>query len=124
MFSVRACEGSHKGKVIAYSNTLLLTDVTYRVSQVGRQRVLATKVKNVHAGCIGTIISIVSPIMRFQTDLPISSELICLGGTSITYNPYKYDTFVELTTEKRVLNSKHAFLFNNRIYGFGIGKLS
>ncbi len=55
MWSVKALEGPDKGRVIARVDTVLLRDVTGKVSQAGRQRVLKERKKNVHAGLVGTL---------------------------------------------------------------------
>ena len=53
LFSVKALEGPDKGKVIGHTTYLWLKDVTFKVSEAGRQRVLREKRKNVHAGVVG-----------------------------------------------------------------------
>jgi hypothetical protein len=52
-FSIKALEGPNKGRVIARRHFVDLTDVTFKVSEAGRQRVLRTGQKNVHAGLVG-----------------------------------------------------------------------
>jgi len=46
-------EGPDKGRVVGWASTVLLSDVTPKVSEAGRQRVLREKRKNVHAGMGG-----------------------------------------------------------------------
>jgi hypothetical protein len=52
-FSIKALEGPNKGRVIAHRSFVDLTDVAFKVSEAGRQRVLRTGQKNVHAGLVG-----------------------------------------------------------------------
>lgn len=87
-FSIKALEGKNKGRVVAHRNDVLLFDGTFKVSEAGRQRVLKEQRKNVHAGVVGEW-------DETGTDL-ITIERIVYNGTPITYNPYKYDTFVHL----------------------------
>lgn len=74
------------GLVIAHVNNIYLEDVDFKVSQAGRKRVLAEKRKNVHAVVEGTVIC------------PV--ETLGIGMEAVTYNPYKYDSFVIRQSEK------------------------
>lgn len=67
----------HKALVVAHLSKITLSVVTFKVSEAGRQRVLAEKRKNVHAFICGTV----QGIQEVQ-------------GDQITYNPYKYASFV------------------------------
>lgn len=77
-WSVR-CEKSKR--VIAHVDSIVLTDVVYKVSKKGRERVLKEKRKNVHAGVQGTILGFynIEDLTQFH---------------EVTYNPYKYESFV------------------------------
>jgi len=72
------------GRVIDHTDYIVLTDVKFKVSQAGRQRVLREKKKNVHAGVQGYV----------ANDEDIKSIRILGKQGSVTYNPYKYDSFV------------------------------
>lgn len=76
--SIVAKEGDKKGLVIDYAQSISLIDAIFKVSEAGRQRVLKENRKNVHAKICGTV-----------TD----SDLGKLN-TTVTYNPYKYSSFV------------------------------
>lgn len=109
-FSVKALEGENKGRVIAHSQEICLRDVTFKVSEAGRQRVLATKRKNVHAGVVGTVANWV--------DAPYDNN-----GQAVGYNPYKYDSFVTLdggTCNVSVKRAKFAVLMHKKILAWGI----
>ena len=80
-FSVKCVK---TGLVIAHVDEIVLENVTFKVSQAGRQRVLREKRKNVHAGVQGTW---------------VKNETAVSLKHSVTYNPYKYDSFVEKATE-------------------------
>jgi hypothetical protein len=87
-FSVKALEGEHKGRVVHHTGSVALLDVTFKVSQKGRERVLRTKRKNVHAGVVGTFVTTHCQVFKLSM-----SE-----GQPVTYNPYKYTSFVRADT--------------------------
>ncbi len=90
-FSIKALEGPKKGRVVAHSDKVLLYGGTFKVSEAGRQRVLRERKKNVHAGVVG---------QWDETGIDlITIDRVTTIGTPITYNPYKYDTFVHLYGE-------------------------
>lgn len=74
-YSVRSMETN---KVLFHADEITLTDVKFRVGKAGREKVLRTRQKNVHAGVVGYI-----------------ADVSLLGhSTNVTYNPYKYSSFV------------------------------
>jgi len=89
-FSIKALEGPNKGRVIYHSSGVLLFDCTFKVSEAGRQRVLRERKKNVHAGVVGFL---------FDDAVDGTYDHVLRYGTPITYNPYKYDSFVHLYGE-------------------------
>ena len=107
-WSVKALEGPFKGRVIYHADDLTLGWCDFKVSQAGRQRVLREQKKNVHAGVVGYLTEC-GEIATDGIDLDVP----------VTYNPYKYDSFVDARCEVPVssalfvnLNSKgklHAY---------------
>lgn len=81
LWSVKALEGPQKGRVVAHRDIVMLRSPESKVSQVGRKRVLQEQRKNVHAGIVGEWIE--NPWQRMAA-----------LWDEITYNPYKYETFV------------------------------
>ena len=108
-FSIKALEGQFKGLVIGHTNSVLLSDVSFKVSQAGRSRVLAEKRKNVHAGVAGH--------MADSGAHDVHSRYMMMGA-AITYNPYKYTSFVQRSTEQPVHNAKWAALLAQDGKGF------
>jgi hypothetical protein len=108
LWSVKALEGPDKGRVIARVDSVLLRDVPGKVSQAGRQRVLNERKKNVHAGLVGTW-----NVKRYsnQTDIECALEDI---ADRITYNPYRYESFVHAVDESRFEGSAYALLTGDR----------
>ena len=98
VFSVR-----HKGKVIAWGNRVTIENPQYVVREKGRQKVLEEGRKNVHAFVRGTLSDINNfKIGKIQQRLSEPRE--------VTYNPYKYDSFVDGSTYQPVKKSKWARL--------------
>jgi len=79
-FSVKSLSGITKGLVTVHTNAVTLTDVTFKVSEAGRQRVLKEQRKNVHAGVVGYL----------QGFEKVSTK----GYKQAYYNPYKTHTFM------------------------------
>lgn len=75
--------------VVGHAESVYLTDVTFHVSEAGRQRVLRERRKNVHAFVRGTVTDIDDP----WWDEWLDSEQVC-GLAS--YNPYKGGHFVDM----------------------------
>lgn len=78
MFSVR---NAKTGRVVAHTYTATVKNPEFVVRQSGNRKVRETGVKNVHAFVRGELQSI-----------DVSDDM--WDGTRITYNPYKYTTFV------------------------------
>jgi len=94
MWSIKALDGPSKGLVVRHSTVVLLQDCEFKVSEAGRQRVLREQKKNVHAGVVGTLVALSGEKTWFP--FPVSKE--------VTYNPYKYETFVYKAGEKPIKN--------------------
>ena len=99
LFSIKALEGDMKGRVIAHRHTVLINDATFKVSEAGRQRVIREQRKNVHAGVSGT---------WFDDDdvQGRTNSFVIINGSAITYNPYKYNTFVHLYGEHPITSAR------------------
>ena len=101
LWSVRALDGPRKGHVIAHKRGVVLQGVSPRVSQAGRERVLRERKKNVHAGLVGYWVP-------FNT--PITEHMV-----PITYNPYKYESFVYVSDESAYTGTRTALLLNRTV---------
>ena len=108
LFSVRACEGPDKGRVIAHRKAVCLLNVKFKVSEAGRQRVLKEQRKNVHAVMRGHWI-------RNQTKAKILKDKVLRQGADFTYNPYLMETFCVGIGENRTpLHDALAVYVNQR----------
>lgn len=101
-FSIKALEGANKGRVIAHRDALVLYHAKFKVSEAGRQRVLKEQRKNVHAGVAGIWYD-ASNTMR-----------VC-DTIAVTYNPYKYDSFVTVADQRPIREAYCVVLKDKRI---------
>lgn len=105
VFSLR----SSKTKLVEHhSEAVVLTDCKFKISQKGRERVIREKRKNVHAGVEGIFVD-------FQVDRYNLEDF-----KELTYNPYKYDSFVVKETEVPVNTASLVILINKRVFAQGI----
>ena len=92
----RKCFSVRQGtRVVEHTNQVCLKDVRYMVQPAGRAKVLKEKKKNVHAGLSGYYVDRV-PVPAISFD--------------VTYNPYKYDSFVDTEDHEAQEWSEYAYL--------------
>ena len=99
-----------KGLVKFHADYVKLSDVEFRVRSRGKERVRDEKSKNVHAFVIG----ILEDYCIYPCeDLPEES-----GEDIITYNPYKFDSFVHKMSEKPIYKASEVEMINrdNKIF--------
>lgn len=100
-WSVKALEGERKGRVIRHAQELTLRDVTFKVSEAGRQRVLKEQRKNVHAGVVGYLCD------------PIPRE----SWERVSYNPYTSSQFYYCDRQDvSVYNANFAVLADRKVW--------
>lgn len=95
-------------KVEHYSESVIMLNCEFKVSEAGRQRVLKEKRKNVHAGVTGCLIG----LKMCNIDL---KELV-----EITYNPYIYDSFVVKENGLKVKKASLVILHKKKVYALGL----
>jgi hypothetical protein len=98
MWSVR-----QQGKIVAHTDTILLKDCEYRVGEKGRQRVIESKSKNVHAYITGFVVDEIPDETYVDDD-------DCHYYRIVTYNPYKLPYFHDSKDKIPVYNSDWASL--------------
>lgn len=90
------------GLVCGYTSSCLLKDAIFHVSESGRQKVLETKHKMVHAWVRG---------------IYMGSELERPENTTkeVSYNPYTQERFMD--AEGNIIETaEHAFFSNKKVY--------
>lgn len=99
----------YDNKLIMHADMVKLKDVEFRVRQSGKEQVRLKKSKNVHAFVIGTLDDFCKyPCENIQEP----------SGVLVTYDPYKYDTFVIKNTEEPIFSASEVEMVNlkNKIY--------
>ena len=100
VYSVRGDDGLVKKHV----EGIHLKDCKLRVGKKGRERVLAEKRKNVHAYIQGK-----------EMDWWMGQWA---ASVEITYNPYKYDSFVVMETGEPIHEAHTVCIVENRIHAW------
>ena len=104
-FSVR-----YDNKVILHADYVRLSDVEFRVRTGGKERVRQEKNKNVHAFVIGTLLD--------YCEYPCEELPSEPNNNIVTYNPYKYDSYVVKDTEEPIYQANEVEMINlkNKIF--------
>ena len=95
---------TYKGLVVLKADYLRLSDVEFRVREGGKQKVRKETRKNVHAFVIGYL----EDYCKFPCDDIPEPE----SNKVITYNPYKYESFVIKDTEEPIFNANEVEMIN------------
>lgn len=100
-FSVR-----YDNKVILHADYVKLGDVEFRVRSGGKERVRQEKSKNVHAFVIGTLLD--------YCEYPCEELPSEPNDNIVTYNPYKYDSYVMKNTEEPIYYANEVDMINSK----------
>jgi hypothetical protein len=130
LWSVKALDGFLKGKVVGHAERIRLKDCEFKVSEAGRQRVLRERCKNVHAGVVGEITCTQWIDIRYEwneehypglwdAEYPEDEERYqqwvqeweAGDADMITYNPYKYSSFVRRDNEEPIHDASDVWMF-------------
>jgi hypothetical protein len=98
-WTIKARNGEDAGLVIGYDKSVHLKNVVFVVGEKSRQRVLASRQKNVHAGVVGNI---------------VDGGMDTNGWIPVTYNPYTNRTFVRIDNGEPIFKAKEAILKNEK----------
>jgi hypothetical protein len=96
----------YDGKVIMHADFVKLGDVEFRVRQGGKEKVRDEKSKNVHAFVIGTLLEYCE-YPCFGIPEPSSNYVV-------TYDPYKYDSFVNKFTKEPIYSANEVDMINSK----------
>jgi hypothetical protein len=100
-FSVRS-----NNRVVIHADYVKLVDVEFKVRQGGRDKVLKDKQKNVHSFVIGVLVDYCSHPCE---DMPKEPN-----KNIVTYNPYKYNSFVMKDTEEPIYQAGVVKMINSK----------
>ena len=107
-FSVQAWEHRKGWRLYKHLDSLLCDDVTFKVYESGRQKVLKEQKKNVHAFIIAKDIF---------TEAPMSDVMdIAQKAKKAYYNPYRCEKFKNIETGGFVEEAKRVLLTTKTIY--------
>jgi len=95
IFSVQSREKESYGRVIDHVESVVLKAPKFVVRQAGRKKVIKDKKKNVHAFVVGHITSGVETSSKEEV---------------VTYNPYKYKSFVKENTREEVSKAEYSVI--------------
>jgi hypothetical protein len=98
-WSLMAMEGPRKGRVINIVDGALLRDVTFKVSEAGRQRVIRDKAKNVHAFVDGSLVK-TWKLNSLPKDSNGKDLCHCDASSHVNYDPYKGPKMVRQDCQK------------------------
>ena len=84
------------GLIAFHCDSIIIKDAKFKVSKKGRQRVLKDRVKNVHAGVMGTTL-----IVNQDQDV---------WTNRVRYNPYETDTFINASDNSTADACKYVYL--------------
>lgn len=106
-------------KVIKHVNSIYLEDVTFKVSQAGRQRVLRENKKNVHAFVIGWYSELYNDAVTAVPPSLFNVKRVC-------YNPYKHDSFVienlfKWNSPRKIVSAKKCLISDTILIDATIG---
>jgi len=106
---------TYKSKVILHADYVKLRDVEFRVRTGGKEKVRAEKSKNVHAFVIGDLVD----YCKYPCEnMPEESN-----SNVVTYNPYKYDSFVYKSNEQPIYRAKEVDMVNQKNKLFVINEI-
>jgi hypothetical protein len=101
-----------RGGRVQHADVLEFTDPSFVVQPAGRERVLREGRKNVHAFVRGELVG----MWDEESPAPEGYQPIGIGWRRVTYNPYKYKSFVWADTEEPVRRAQRAVLCGRQIY--------
>jgi hypothetical protein len=87
------------GRVIGHETSFMVKDATFKVSLAGNERVNKEGKKNVHAGVVGYL---------------VHEEPRTLS-TPVSYNPYKYKSFVKVSDETPIYSADLVSFANRKL---------
>ena len=103
------------GGKVRHAHTLLLNNVKFAVQPAGREKVLREKKKNVHAFVRGEVAFVRHDITEDDGDITVGT-MERHGYRPITYNPYKYESFVYADTGEPVYETKQVAIIGRQLW--------
>jgi hypothetical protein len=101
---------TYKNRLITHADYIKLNDIEFRVRQGGREKVIKEKRKNVHSFVIGTLMD--------YCKYPCESLPSEPNSHIVTYDPYKYNSYVMKDTQEPIYKTGEVEMINsiNKIF--------
>lgn len=103
------------GGKVQHAHTLLLNNVKFAVQPAGREKVIREKKKNVHAFVRGEVAFVRHDITEDDGDLS-PANMDRQSYRRVTYNPYKYDSFVFCDSGAPVHEARQVAIIGREIW--------
>lgn len=104
-----------RGAKVRHASAIIINDVRLAVQPAGREKVIREKKKNVHAYLRGEPVYIREVEFTDDGDLT-DNNMWRHGYRPITYNPYKYESFVYADTGEPIYEAKQLVVIGKNIY--------
>jgi hypothetical protein len=101
-----------KGLVIKHTPAAEIFDAQFVVQPAGREKVLREKRKNVHAFIRGTAGRLSKTLLTGWAE----DDKLTGKWRRVTYNPYKYKSFIEVESGFPIYKAKHVVISGRKIY--------
>jgi len=109
-----------RGGKVAHARAMILNNVKFAVQPAGRYKVLTDRRKNVHAFVRGDLAWVAGLNDRIGDVVGLDdytrANMIRQGYFRITYNPYKYDSFVYADTGEPIKSASQVVVIDKDIY--------
>ena len=107
------------GGKVKHAKAIVLNDVSFSVQPAGRERVRRENKKNVHAFVRGmpAWVAGLNDNLEYYTHANMERQ----GYRKITYNPYKYDSFVMTDSALPIKSATQVVIIDKNIYLSGTG---
>ena len=103
------------GGRVRHAHSILLNNVRFAVQPAGREKVRREKKKNVHAFVRGEVAFVRPDITDDDGDITVGT-MERHGYRPVTYNPYKYDTFVYADNGEPVREARQVAIIGRQIW--------
>lgn len=97
-------------RVLGWCDEIVLRNAEFKVSEAGRKRVVTERKKNVHAFAKGFVLGIKGFTSRNGKGVITPNKIFAdlPDPVAVTYNPYKYESFVRLEDEQPIYHAYRA----------------
>ena len=107
------------GGKVRHARAMILNNVKFAVQPAGREKVRREGKKNVHAFVRGEMMWVAG--LNDKLGDYANANMERQGYKRITYNPYKYDSFVMADTGKPIYRATQVVIIGKDIYLSGTG---